>query len=634
MNVFQKMTALADAIRLKTGGTAPLSLDDMAVAVADITSDKALIPNVHYAEAGRVTKALLDFKAAHPRSLMFGVMTDSHIYHADETYEAETVRSTRHAAFALETVGAAAGCDFIVNLGDNVWENGIDTDNAYAGNTVFNSLVKSAFDRLPSFRLVGNHDRSGNTQKSYDVIGVYNDFDAWGTTPIRGFGYKDLTDKKVRVICLNTTDYLNITGGQALSYDQKDFLLRALDLSDKTDAAAWQILLLSHIPLDSPNGNYNYTDDLAAILTAYVKGTAVRITVNNAYAVNEEPTAYATYQNGALVYDYSGKNAAKIIANVHGHQHTNMVAQMVGSEIWCVSVMNTCFSLNRPDGGDEGYKTPTADIEKLKKVAGTAADTSATFIGIDLDIGIVNVFTYGAGGADVTRTFVYGDTPSYAVAYALTNCTSSNMSTAVAEGSAYTTTLTVSNSEAVFDRISVTMGGVDITAEVVSDNTITIASVTGDIIIAAKASVPLLEYVVSDLAVAPRSTWTYYETSTPPFSFGNDNTRLAVGVTTANDFAFTDRESKPIYVMPIPAKASKVKLTNTDGVSYRYAFATFNVVDGLLVRVAESGWIDGTSYPFEAGSAAYITIIADTTDDSSVSWGYDDTNITVTFTNQ
>lgn len=38
MSVNEKMTAIADAIRSKTGGTEPLMLDGMAAAIAGITT--------------------------------------------------------------------------------------------------------------------------------------------------------------------------------------------------------------------------------------------------------------------------------------------------------------------------------------------------------------------------------------------------------------------------------------------------------------------------------------------------------------------------------------------------------------------------------------------------------------------
>ena len=44
MSVHEKMTALADAIRSRTGGTAPLTLDQMIQAVAGITGDGTSLP--------------------------------------------------------------------------------------------------------------------------------------------------------------------------------------------------------------------------------------------------------------------------------------------------------------------------------------------------------------------------------------------------------------------------------------------------------------------------------------------------------------------------------------------------------------------------------------------------------------
>lgn len=56
---------------------------------------------------------------------------------------------------------------------------------------------------------------------------------------------------------------------------------------------------------------------------------------------------------------------------------------------------------------------------------------------------------------------------AYSITYSLSNCTSSNTSTAVEEGGSYTTTITA-NSGYSLDSITVTMGGEDVTSSVVS----------------------------------------------------------------------------------------------------------------------------------------------------------------------
>lgn len=450
-----------------------------------MTGGNGDIPTYHYIESARVVDNILALKSAHPNSLIFGAVSDIHVYIGNETYESKSITAIKNAAFALETVGAMVDCDFIANLGDNCWENGIDTDNALSGaKTSINSL-KPAFDRLDSFNSPGNHDKSDDTQKQYNLIGIHNDFDVASATVIRGFGYKDFANKKVRVICLNTCDYLNASGGCALSYEQKDFLMRALDLSAKTDYAEWQILILSHIPLDWNGGDYNFYTDLQTILNAYEDGTTASITVNSSYAKNETPNNYATYSSGKLTYNYSGKNSAKIIANIHGHVNTNKVSKIANTNIARIATANTNPDLNKtesyPEYGD--YSITTTEANKIKKVSGTAKDTSATFYCIDLDEQVIYSIGYGA---DIDRTIVYKDAVIYGVSYNLTDVTSSNTVNEVAEGSAYTTTLSV-GSDYALDTVAISMGGIDVTSSVYSNGVINITEVTGDIVITATA---------------------------------------------------------------------------------------------------------------------------------------------------
>lgn len=488
MSINSKMTAIADAIRLKTGGTGSLTLDQMATEIGNISGGYADIPTYHFIECARVLENIENFKAAHPNHLIFGAVSDIHVYNGDATYEAKSKASAKHSAFALEMVGAMAGCDFIVNLGDNCWENGIDTTNAMLGAQFANTALKPGFDRLTSFNLVGNHDKSDNTQAQYDMIGVHNDFDVHSTTKIRGFGYKDFTDKKVRVIVLNTCDYLNASGGCAMSYEQKDFLMRALDLSAKSDCAEWQILLLSHIPLDWNGGDYNYYTDLQAILTAYDKGTTASITVNSSYALRETPSNYATYASGKLVYNYSGKNLAKIIANIHGHVHTNKVSKVANTDIVRVATANTNPDLNKsasyPDYGD--YSITADEAAKIVKVQNTKKDTSATFYCIDLAEQIIYAYGYGA---DMDRVILYKTEKVYTITYNLTNVTMSCKDVTVNEDGVYSSSVTA-NSGYELSSVKVMMGGVDVTSSVYNNSSrvITINAITGDIVITATAT--------------------------------------------------------------------------------------------------------------------------------------------------
>lgn len=78
---------------------------------------------------------------------------------------------------------------------------------------------------------------------------------------------------------------------------------------------------------------------------------------------------------------------------------------------------------------------------------------------------------------------------TYNITRNLTNCASSNTADTIAEGAAYTTTLSPTGTYKKLGAITVTMGGADISASAVSGSTITIAKVTGDIVITCAAAV-------------------------------------------------------------------------------------------------------------------------------------------------
>lgn len=478
--------AIADAIREKNGTNNTYTVSEMGDAIRSIVIEEDFIPTPHYAEVFEVAKKIDDFKKNHPNNFVFGTISDNHVYANNATYEENSKESLVHGAFALEAIGSMIECDFVANLGDNCWENGSHTDNAYQGSLYVVNKTKGLHARLTSFSLVGNHDKNDSTQTIYDLIGQYNDFTVWASTKIRSFGYRDFFNRKVRVIALNTCDYLNASGGCGMSYEQKDFLMRALDLSSKSDVADWQILLLSHIPLDWNGGDYNFYTDLQAILSAYENGTTVNITVNSAYALNETPSGYATYSNGKLVYNYSGKNSAKIIANIHGHVHTDAYSKMANLDILRMATPNTCYYLGKTESYPE-YGDYSIDTE-IRRDLGGATNTSATFYCVDLDEQVIYSYAYGAGN---DRTAIYKTSTVYhSISYNLTNVTSSDTTTTVVEGEVFNVELTAKSGYTMGD-VTVTMGGTDITATAYNASTgmITINEVTGDIVITATASI-------------------------------------------------------------------------------------------------------------------------------------------------
>lgn len=94
-------------------------------------------------------------------------------------------------------------------------------------------------------------------------------------------------------------------------------------------------------------------------------------------------------------------------------------------------------------------------------------------------------------------------TVNHGVAYNLTNATSSNAASAITEGDAYKTTLTADNLFTLSGAVvEVTMGGVDITEEAYSNGVISIASVTGDVVITVAAA----EMAIADTTAMVETT--------------------------------------------------------------------------------------------------------------------------------
>ena len=130
-----------------------------------------------------------------------------------------------------------------------------------------------------------------------------------------------------------------------------------------------------------------------------------------------------------------------------------------------------------------------------------AADSGKTIDSVAIKMGGVDITStvYSAGSGAINIAKVTGavtitaaaSAPSvnYTITRNLTNCTSSNTADTIAEGAAYTTTLSPTGTYKKLGTITVTMGGTDVSASTVSGSTITISKVTGNIVITCAATV-------------------------------------------------------------------------------------------------------------------------------------------------
>ena len=150
-----------------------------------------------------------------------------------------------------------------------------------------------------------------------------------------------------------------------------------------------------------------------------------------------------------------------------------------------------CTISNAADQADYG-EAYTATI---------AAESGKTITSVVVKMGGVDITAtaYSAGSGAINIAKVTGSVtitaaasvPSvtYNITRNLTNCALSNTADTIAEGAAYTTVLSPTGTFKKLGAITVMMGDTNISASVVSGNTITISKVTGNIVITCAAEI-------------------------------------------------------------------------------------------------------------------------------------------------
>lgn len=366
-------------------------------------------------EAERVAKTV--YSKQNANTFTFIAISDMH-HHTNNT---QIATSNIHAGQGMDLVRKGVNVDFAVCLGDNGWGSGVvgDTNRATIELGVneireANKIIDSAFRGIPNFRTMGNHDSliynytfNGNdyldSSELFPLYGAYNRGAVFHNgEKERGYCYRDFDDWKLRVICVNTSDIKDLTPSDStpdvyVSGTQAKWFAESLDLSMKENADEWNILILSHTPIDwGVNCIY-----LCDILKAYIDGTSVSVV-----------------RDGVTIsYNYNGKNSATIIGNCHGHNHNFLVDNLhryTGNgnvtepiNIKRFTIPNACFTRTNEKG--ENDHVDILDIEygettSYEKVANTAQDTAFCVVTVDTVARKIYADCYGAG---CDRTFTY-----------------------------------------------------------------------------------------------------------------------------------------------------------------------------------------------------------------------------------
>lgn len=131
---------------------------------------------------------------------------------------------------------------------------------------------------------------------------------------------------------------------------------------------------------------------------------------------------------------------------------------------------------------------------------GTLSSVSVTMGGVDITSSAWNVSTMSINIASVTGNLVITAVATISVTCTITNdlwnVTNSNTSESIQKNSSYTATLSMPTG-GTMDDVSIVMGGEDVTSTVYDSSTgnISIASVTGNIVITATATITITETI-------------------------------------------------------------------------------------------------------------------------------------------
>ena len=429
------------------------------------------IPHYVRTEADKVIDRVL--AAQGNRTFTFAAISDMHYGNGSDNY----TDGIKHACQAMKYIDERIKLDAVAVLGD--YTNGYLTtsyDDAISDYKGVNSLLNN-LRFVDNLRQKGNHDAHPDyIPLTNRFIQSYSDNVVWGDKA-NGYFYKDFDGYKLRVICINANENntletnkegeLQPTGNISCSTTQYKWFASSLDLTAKEDVADWQILILSHQPLD-----WYYTDGtyaFAKILDAYKNG--------------------ASGTTGGVSYDFTNKNSAQLVGNIHGHIH-NFLTDYINkqnvntpnpTEVIRMATPESC--INRANRYTGNWKEEVS----YPKTQNTERDTSFVIYCIDLDTYTINAICYGAG---IDRTVKYSTgeiITSYKIINNLTNITNSNTVSAIKSGESYSATLTVTEGE--LASVVIMMGGVEITSTAYSDGTISIPSVTGNVVITAIAKV-------------------------------------------------------------------------------------------------------------------------------------------------
>ena len=383
-------------------------------AIADISEGS--VPAYIESEVSGLAEAVNARRNQHTLTMLF--ISDIHVDPKGSQYSASAVTQTntslRHAGQAISLLSEKVPFDLMCMLGDYVGGTSQTVESGLACFKDVNEALEKGFSKAQNIRICGNHDSISYSRYAahdyytpdqlYNLTGRYNSSPVYGCRE-KNYGYIDLDAQKVRIIFVNANvSEAGLSAGyiEMGYYDDDQLQWFADTLGEVGTKTGWSFMVLSHQPLDFMTGH-----DCGDILASYAAGGAVSL------------------RSGSVSYDFSGRNSAQFIMNVHGHIHnclTSHLYQHSGNTASATSyirqaIPNACFYFNGNsyDSSSEydSYRHGISYDDGLfsrqeNKTADSANDTAFTVLTVDTNTSTVYVDQYGFGNSKgCNRSFNY-----------------------------------------------------------------------------------------------------------------------------------------------------------------------------------------------------------------------------------
>lgn len=236
---------------------------------------------------------------------------------------------------------------------------------------------------------------------------------------------------------------------------------------------------------------------IASIITYAVTNNLTNVTSNNSAVSANDGSEYAATLSPTEGYHFDGVEVMMggvDITNIAYNDGQITIDSVNGAIVITASAIINTYSITNNLTRVTSSNPATSVTHGHTYFATIAAEEGYTLGSVNIMMGGVNVTstTYSDGNINIAK--VTGDIEviasasldTYSIVNSLVHTTSDNAATSVGHGEPYVATI---SSEEGYDTpsITVTMGGFNVTSQVVSGNVITIDSVTGDINITATA---------------------------------------------------------------------------------------------------------------------------------------------------